>query len=1152
MRIRPSRATLLLLLALAATRPAPAQADPSQRALAPGIPLHLDLRPGEETTLQIAAPPHTLQVVELHFTGGLLGIQSAETTRRVLDLGRGGSLFYAVQAADSGLASLTLTSAEHLRAASLDLQLATENFTPDQRNHLHTAGIVFAAADSARRHLPRAPDAPSALKLYDQAAAEATAAGDPSLARWALAQKARFLLYQRSSFTATRDLLLSAAALPAEQDEAVQALILKTLSSCDYFLGDLPQAATQGEQALALYRRTGDLYWQGIVLGNLIADYAGLGRDADATAAAREALTDAEQTQDTAGVVFSLTELANLYRQEGALQPAFESFREAHAWAETKDIRYAPLIQADIEKAQGQFDLDLGLWAEAEDQLRRCLHDATPNSASALEAQGLLARAIAGDPDRRGNLHAALAQYDSALAMARKLQLAPEETTLLIDRSAVLLDAHQPAAALEDARQAALLAQASASPNLRIEAALAQGAACFQACNSPSQAVPFFQQALALATSKQPDRTAATPDPADPGQPEQQARAHAGLARVHAALGQDQLALDQLAQAFPVFERSRASFASHDLAASYFAERRASFALATGLALRLDRLHPNQGFREQAFRFSEQARARAMLDALGQPTSPSNTPVPPAVQLRIAENDRQIDLHRAQLLTSSDPTEPAAALKALYREREELQAEQLTAGSAPSQNQAQSFARIASLAEVQQSLLDPHTALLLFTPGEQRVYRWLITRASVHIDALPANLPSQLAPLQSALSQRQTTPTPGEDAAQFAARSASFVARLNRSLARAGTLLLPQTSASIHSLLIVAAPPLQAIPWAALKTSCSGPLATHPGFAPCFAIERYALAMEPSASTALALAQRPASPATQTALILSDPLPFQASALPRWRELAALPGTRRESDAIARFTAQPHILRGPEATPENLRAALASHPAVLHLAAHTLLVANHPELSGIALSPGSAPNFAPVHAPSHASIPSQSILWLRDIPRLQAPPLVVLSGCATQGPTLAGDELNTLTQAFFHAGAQQVVASLWEVDDDATAALMAAFYRNLRHLTDHAPLADWAAFVLSGLPTHSGSAKSFPNREKNGHPERSLARSWRQTQSMSTSVSRSSGPVAGHGIHLDPEELHAPRSSPGSRENPVKTAPAVSGISVFPNDQARR
>jgi CHAT domain-containing protein len=91
--------------------------------------------------------------------------------------------------------------------------------------------------------------------------------------------------------------------------------------------------------------------------------------------------------------------------------------------------------------------------------------------------------------------------------------------------------------------------------------------------------------------------------------------------------------------------------------------------------------------------------------------------------------------------------------------------------------------------------------------------------------------------------------------------------------------------------------------------------------------------------------------------------------------------------------------------------------------------------------------------------------------------LVTLSACETGlGKTVSGDDVIGLTRGFLYAGASTIVASLWQVDDQATAALMTSFYEGLksndkREALRQAQLATkkkfphpyfWAAFQLTG------------------------------------------------------------------------------------------
>ncbi len=91
--------------------------------------------------------------------------------------------------------------------------------------------------------------------------------------------------------------------------------------------------------------------------------------------------------------------------------------------------------------------------------------------------------------------------------------------------------------------------------------------------------------------------------------------------------------------------------------------------------------------------------------------------------------------------------------------------------------------------------------------------------------------------------------------------------------------------------------------------------------------------------------------------------------------------------------------------------------------------------------------------------------------------LVTLSACETGlGKITNGDDIVGLTRGFLYAGSRSIVASLWSVDDKATAELMKAFYEKLAGMNKAEALRQaqlktrqsfphpffWAAFQLTG------------------------------------------------------------------------------------------
>jgi CHAT domain-containing protein len=150
--------------------------------------------------------------------------------------------------------------------------------------------------------------------------------------------------------------------------------------------------------------------------------------------------------------------------------------------------------------------------------------------------------------------------------------------------------------------------------------------------------------------------------------------------------------------------------------------------------------------------------------------------------------------------------------------------------------------------------------------------------------------------------------------------------------------------------------------------------------------------------------------------------------------LARLPFSRREAKAILAVTpagAGMVALDFKASRAKVVDSELAQY-RIVHFATHGLLDDAHPELSGLVFS-----------MVDEQGKSQNGFLELQDIYNLNlSADLVVLSACETGlGKEVRGEGLVGLTRGFMYAGAPRVVASLWNVDDEATARLMGLFYQ---------------------------------------------------------------------------------------------------------------
>jgi CHAT domain-containing protein/Tfp pilus assembly protein PilF len=417
--------------------------------------------------------------------------------------------------------------------------------------------------------------------------------------------------------------------------------------------------------------------------------------------------------------------------------------------------------------------------------------------------------------------------------------------------------------------------------------------------------------------------------------------------------------------------------------------------------------------------------------------------------------------------------------------------------------------RTLTVREVQTQLLDADSLILEYDLNEKQSHLFALTAAGINVYNLPpADLINSAARQFYRLLSAQNRIIANETEVQKRARLAkeqNQYARLASTLS--GMILGPvATELAAKRLLIVSDGALQFIPFAALPLpgASAGSASQTP------LVVKHEIVNLPSASVLAVLReerlQRKTAP-TQSVAVIADPVfdrfdtRVQTSSAPRnsvvqrpsapasnelsrsiedfgaaGKKIVSLPRlafSRQEAEAILTLAGKD---QGFEALDFHANRELAVDPKlaqfrIVHIATHGLVNSRHPELSGLVFS-----------LVDERGTPRNGFLDLADIYNLDLPvDLVVLSACQTAlGKEVSGEGLVSLTRGFMYAGAPRVVASLWKVNDAATAAWMAEFYRGILRdgLTPAAALRqaqlsiwrqkrwsnpyDWAAFTLQG------------------------------------------------------------------------------------------
>ncbi|HMB52801.1 MAG TPA: CHAT domain-containing tetratricopeptide repeat protein [Thermoanaerobaculia bacterium] len=806
-------------------------------------------------------------------------------------------------------------------------------------------------------------------------------------------------------------------------------------------------------QAIEPYRRAAALYAelglggeQAVSLNSLGRTFYELGETAAAERAYRRALELWRRGGDDSGEASALNNLAQIYRAHGDAQQALAFYDDAVARLRRLD---RPRDETRVLTNRGQLYRALGRRHEALDDLGRALELA--RGAGARDDEAVALTAIGELRQESGDLPASRRALDEALALRRDLGQPRGVARVLRSLAAVDAELGRRDEAVRGLREAlALFRDLEAR---RDEASVLVRLGWLLVDSRPREALATLDAGRAVYEAlRQPDGVAL---------------AWLGAARAHRALGEPEAARTAAERGLDGVERWRLGVISPHLRASYLARQQDHYDFLVDLLMQLDQRQPGAGHDRAALAVSERSRARSLLESLAASGADLRRGADPRLLAR--EDDVLARLAALSLERQTTADEGAAAGRAAALDRElRRRLRQLDAVRAELRAASPRYAALTepsplTAAQIQQWVLDAETVLLEYDLGPQRSYLWWVEPGEVAGFALPPRAEIE------ALARRTHALL-----AASRGREAEGPARV--ALERLSETLLGPVAERLDGrrLLVVADGALHYLPFAALPSPAA------PG-EPLLADHEV---VQMASASALAVLRRQGSarpPTTGSLAVLADPvfspadprLPDAVRRPAAADELARLVHTPREAAALRALVPAGRGLfaLGFDADRELVTGGRLAGYRILHFATHGEHDAEHPELSRLVLS-----RFDPSGKRRDGVLHAHQVYPL-DLPA----ELVVLSACDTAlGTEVRGEGLVGLPQAFFYAGAERVLVSLWQVDDAATAELMSRFYRallgdghdaaaalraaqlSIRHQRGWAAPYYWAGFVLQG------------------------------------------------------------------------------------------
>ena len=701
---------------------------------------------------------------------------------------------------------------------------------------------------------------------------------------------------------------------------------------------------------------------------------------------------------------------------------------------------------------------------------------------------------LLGDVHRKmGNYKVAINNYNISLELCQQMGVRVGESANYSNLAMVYVEMDSLDMALDYLNKARLI-------NLQINHREGEGSilhkigSVYARKGDTDKAVDFYEQALAVAQTLQDPRL---------------------FQRTYFALGQQERRAGNLERAKDYIEKSlqladslRSSVLSQKMRATYFASIHSLYDELLLLLMQQHRNNPDADYAHQAFQISEKSRCQSLLEMLNEGQVDLRAGIDPELLERerlVRQKLNAREQQRQRLLTESPDSDTSDALadeiRALLNEYENIETR---IRQAQPRLAAIEKAEALPFDQIQNEVLDDSTLLIEYALTEEKSFAWAITSDHIACVELPVadDIEATARIVYDNLTARNAF-VDGESTAQRFDRIRMSDENVSSALLELSDKILSPLADHLDKprIVFVCDEILQYMPMAALPmpgTTQQGEKSNDR------LVNHFEILSAPSASALplireeknrgrqpdklLAIFADPvfssSDPRLSSSLLAtnestsqtrSDALDqaLQETGMGTRSDLSRLPFSRLEATDILTLagTDACQCYMDFDATYSTAVAPDLSRFNIVHFATHGMMNTINPELSGLVLS-----------LYDQGGHSQNGYLRLHDIYQLDLnADLVVLSACQTAlGKEIRGEGLIGLTRGFMYAGAPRVLASLWKVDDEATAALMKQFYSN--KLEKDMPAAKalqqaqltiknekrwvspyyWAAFVLQG------------------------------------------------------------------------------------------